>query len=175
MTSHFVNYPAFGDLDVLSPTKQRKVQIKNWPLYDSCISPTPITIPSSFSSLATDVLCMIRSFIPEAEAIGLWRLGHKSLQQKLAAIRTVRLVTRLATSFNWPAVALSCYRNAKDKTISCPEYYEHMPLDGFSSADIPKRVRRLKLAFGNAALLFNQVKVLRASYAWYGLHKKECF
>ena len=164
MTPHLLTHPDLGDSDLLSPPKERKVQIKNRPLESSDTAPTPAKMPSTFASLGTDILCMIGSFIPRGEGVGLWRLGHKSIQQQLTTVRTVHLVPRVANSFNWPVAGLSYYRDAKEVTVACPEYYEHMPLHGFSSADIPNRVHRLTLTFRNAALLFNQVKVLRDSF-----------
>ena len=127
-------------------------------------SPATTSNSSSLASLSGDVLASIAASVPTELGVGLWHLGDKSIQQKLANIRTARVVPPVSTSFDWPATALSFFPHASDVTVACPEYYEHMPFNHFDASNIPTTVCILNLTFRNAATLFNQFEVLRTSF-----------
>ena len=104
------------------------------------------------------------AFARTEDAVGLWHLGSKSIEQKLGQVRSLRYVPRVADSFCWPGRTVSYFTSARDVTIACPEYYEHMPFEHFSPSDLPSSLERLELTFRNAAEFFKKVGVLRVSF-----------
>ena len=162
MAAYRLSHQEMSELD---DQRSRKVQTKTRPL-DSPLVPSDLSVTSNttFSSLSGDSLAAIMHYLPTELGLGLWHFGDKSIRQKLAHIRTTRLVPPVTSSFDWPATALSFFTHASDVTVACPEYYEHMPFNHFNALDLPLSIRVLTLDFRNAPLLFKQVGVLRDSF-----------
>lgn len=165
VTEYIVNAPLDDSSSDLPSIETRKVQQKDRPLETpSSAASTSSSDAKNISSLPSDTLQLISGYLPSEEGSGLWTLGDKPLQQKLSQLHTVRLVPPVASTFHWPSTALSHFPNAKDVTIACPEFYEHLPFENFSAKDIPSRVQKLTLTFRNAANLFREAPKLRAKF-----------
>lgn len=146
----------FGDDPAvdLPAIESRKTQVKGRELETASSAPSADPAANKLGSLSTDVLGNLLSYLPTEEGTALWKLGDKELKQKMSQLRVVRLVPPVADSFQWPAEALGHFTRVKDLTISAPEFYEHMPFEGFNAKDLPTSVETLTLNFRNAAHIF---------------------
>lgn len=154
---------SFGDdaSAELPAIESRKTQLKGRELETASSAPSTDSAAKKIGSLSTDALGMVVSYLPTEEGTALWKLGDKDLKQKLSLLPKVRLVPPVAESLSWPEEALSHFNRVKELTIAAPEFYEHLPFEGFNAKCIPTSVSHLTLNFRNAALIFQQMPLLR--------------
>lgn len=102
----------------------------------------------------------IFQFLTIKEILNLWKTGSKSLRQKLrlAHLPSLSLRFRNPLKLNWP-LCVMYFRNVAAWSISAPEGYEHMPIQGFSPSDFPGSVKKLRLGFGNACELLTKISI----------------
>ena len=79
-------------------------------------------------------------------------------------MRSINLTPPVASEYYWPESVLSHIGDVKDLTTSTPEYYEHMPMNHFSSRSLSDKLHRLNLSFRNAALLLKQAPLVKRTF-----------
>ena len=149
-------------------SKPRKMQQKDRDLEGTCDGASSSKVSdnglSSLSSLSSNELEHILSYIGPNAGIALSEIGSKPLLQKLNQMRSINLTPPVASEYYWPESVLSHIGDVKDLTISTPEYYEHMPMNHFSSRSLSDKLHRLSLTFRNAALLLKQVPQVKSTF-----------
>ena len=113
--------------------------------------------PCIIDSLPSGIFQLFSPYLNLRELLTLYRTGGMRRQLRFS-IDSLSIILPDPTNLNWPK-CISYFANLKGLSVSCPKWYEHMPIANFDASTISPSVTSLSLSFGNASEIFTQLKL----------------